>query len=166
MHQTGLRLALVGTAALLVGAATLPDPTRSDIAASSFAASGLVAEGITVEATWPVSPDEAFALMTDPTAWKEHFQLQTNIDLAIGGRFELLFGAGAEPPAPVGSQGSEGCQILSYIPGEMLSFSWNAPPSFDERAQHTWVVITFSPGTEGGTTNLRLRHVVFRLEVI
>ena len=132
-----------------------------DIKADSFAASGMVEQGITVEATWPVPPDEAFALMTSSTAWQERFSLSTRIDLAIGGPFELLFGAGAEPPIPPGSQGSEGCQILSYIPGEMLSFSWNAPPVFEERSSYTWVVITFRPGTSENTTDLRLRHVGF-----
>lgn len=124
----------------------------------TFAATGLVAEGLTIEAVWPVTPDEAFAILTESSAWRDRFQLETRIDLAIGGRYELLFGAGA---APEGQQGSEGCQILSYIPGEMLSFSWNAPPVFEERAQHTWVVITFAPGAEAGTTSLRLRHVGF-----
>jgi hypothetical protein len=43
----------------------------------------------------------------------------------------------------------------------MLSFSWNAPPMFEERARFTWVVITFEPGESENTTDLRLRHVGF-----
>ena len=39
----------------------------------------------------------------------------------------------------------------------MLSFTWNAPPQFtEERGQHTWVVIEFTP-VEAGTT-VRLSH--------
>lgn len=161
------RLLMLGalTAAAAASVAMI-SPARApaeayDIPAASFAARGLVAPGITVQTTWAVPPDQAFQVMTDSSAWKERFSLETRIDLAIGGRFELLFGAGRTPPVPEGQQGSETCQILSYIPGEMLSFSWNAPPTFEERAEHTWVVITFSPGPESGTTNLRLRHVGF-----
>lgn len=155
-------VALAATAAVSLGAGLLrhgsaPLATR-DIDAARFAASGPVGRGITVEAVWPVPPDEAFALMTDSAAWRDRFQVESRIDLAIGGRFEILFGAGVSPE---GQQGSEGCQILSYVPGEMLSFSWNAPPRFEEREQHTWVVITFLPGPSAGTTRLHLRHVGF-----
>jgi uncharacterized protein YndB with AHSA1/START domain len=155
-------ITVVPAAGLLIAAGQAArGPEVRDIPAGQFAADGIVGDGITVEATWPVPPQEAFRLFTSSDAWLERFELQTRIDLAIGGRFELLFGAGAQPPAPEGSQGSEGCQILSYLPGEMLSFSWNAPPSFEERAQFTWVVITFAPGESENTTALRLRHVGF-----
>lgn len=30
---------------------------------------------------------------------------------------------------PLGSRGTEGCKILSYLPYKMLSFKWNAPPT-------------------------------------
>jgi uncharacterized protein YndB with AHSA1/START domain len=60
------------------------------------------------------------------------------IDLRIGGPWELYF----LPKAPRGSQGSEGCRILSYLPPEMLSFSWNFPPQIPElRSQYIWVVL-------------------------
>lgn len=161
-HPAVLALA---TGACLAGAFTRHQPAAPaaphDIVAAAFAASGPLSPGLAIEATWPVAPDEAFDILTSPDAWKDRFALDTNIDLAIGGRFELLFGAGATPPAPVGQQGSEGCQILAYVPGEVLAFSWNAPPSFAERAQHTWVVITLTPGDDANTTNLRLRHVGF-----
>jgi uncharacterized protein YndB with AHSA1/START domain len=60
------------------------------------------------------------------------------IDLRIGGPWELYF----LPNAHRGSQGSEGCRILSYVPPEMLSFSWNFPPHIPElRSQYIWVVL-------------------------
>jgi len=44
--------------------------------------------------------------------------------------------------APPGSQGGEGCRVLSYLPQQVLSFSWNAPPEFPNvRKERTWVVI-------------------------
>lgn len=46
---------------------------------------------------------------------------------------------------PRGFQGSEDCRILSYVPQEMLSFTWNFPPSIPEiRFEHTWVVLRFA----------------------
>lgn len=44
----------------------------------------------------------------------------------------------AEP----GLRGSEGCEVLSWIDGELLSFSWSAPPSFGHlRARRSFVVV-------------------------
>jgi len=64
------------------------------------------------------------------------------IELRIGGPFELYFLL----DNPRGLQGSEGCRILSYRPPEMLSFSWNFPPSLPEiRGEHTWIVLRFNP---------------------
>jgi len=65
---------------------------------------------------------------------------QSWIDLRIDGPFELYFLL----DQPRGSQGAESCRILSYLPQEMLSFSWNFPPSIPEiRFDHTWVVLRF-----------------------
>jgi uncharacterized protein YndB with AHSA1/START domain len=79
----------------------------------------------------------------------------SNIDLRIGGPFEILFGL----DAPAGSRGSEGCVYLSYVPGEMISFTWNAPPHLPLRETNTWVVITFTPDAERSL--VRLVHTGF-----
>lgn len=79
----------------------------------------------------------------------------SNIDLRVGGPFELLFTEDAEP----GTQGSEGCKFLGYVPGEMISFTWNAPPHLPLRSSNTWVVITFAQ--EGDRTRVRLVHTGF-----
>ncbi|MDJ0954692.1 MAG: SRPBCC domain-containing protein [Acidimicrobiia bacterium] len=78
-----------------------------------------------------------------------------NVDLRIGGSFEILFTL----DAPEGSRGSEGCKILAYVPGESLSFTWNAPPHLPLRETNTWVVLTFAPVAAG--TSLRLVHTGF-----
>ncbi len=78
-----------------------------------------------------------------------------NIDLRIGGAFEILF----DLDRPVGLQGSEGCRVLAYVPGESLSFTWNAPPHLPLRSANTWVVLTFSETPEG--TAVRLVHTGF-----
>jgi uncharacterized protein YndB with AHSA1/START domain len=80
----------------------------------------------------------------------------TSIDLRIGGPFELLF----TTDAPEGSRGSEGCQYLAYVPGEMVAFTWNAPPHLALRETHTWVVITFTRLSDE-STRVRLVHTGF-----
>ncbi len=79
----------------------------------------------------------------------------TNVDLRIGGRFEILF----TMDAPEGSRGSEGCRVLAYVPGESLSFTWNAPPHLPLRETNTWVVLSFTPAASG--TSVRLVHTGF-----
>ena len=62
---------------------------------------------------------------------------------------------------PVGIRGSEGCKVLSYLPKKFFSFSWNAPPQFEEvrKSDHkTWVVVEFAAISEQ-QTEIRLTHL-------
>ena len=81
---------------------------------------------------------------------------KTRIDLRIGGPFELLFSM----DQPEGRRGSEGCQYLAYVPGEMVAFTWNAPPHLALRETNTWVVVTFAE-QGGNTTAVQLVHTGF-----
>ncbi len=80
----------------------------------------------------------------------------SNIELRIGGPFEIIFSL--DPPE--GQRGSEGCRILAYVPGESLSFTWNAPPHLPLRSANTWVVLTFNE-TDPGHCEVRLVHTGF-----
>jgi uncharacterized protein YndB with AHSA1/START domain len=80
----------------------------------------------------------------------------SNIELRIGGLYEILFSL----EEPEGERGSEGCRVLAYVPGESLSFTWNAPPHLPLRAANTWVVLTFAASTPD-TTAVRLVHTGF-----
>lgn len=80
---------------------------------------------------------------------------KARIDLAIGGAYEWLFD---------GEIGSNDCQVLAYIPNEMLAFSWNAPVEQDKsRRQRTWVVVEFDE-IEHGSTQVTLTHLGFGTE--
>lgn len=81
---------------------------------------------------------------------------ETRIDLRIGGPFELLFAM----DQPEGRRGSEGCQYLAYVPGEMVAFTWNAPPHLALRETNTWVVLTFTELAPDSTA-VRLVHTGF-----
>lgn len=68
------------------------------------------------------------------------FAPRARMELRVGGPFEILF----DSTAPAGLQGSEGCVVLGFEPGKLLSFSWNAPPKFPNvRKERTRVDLHF-----------------------
>jgi len=88
---------------------------------------------------------------------KTFFGVDNKIELRPGGPYEIYFLLENAP----GTRGGEGNQVLSFLPLEMLSFSWNAPPSIPEIRNHdhrTWVVVVFR---ELGLlkTEVTLKHV-------
>lgn len=95
--------------------------------------------------------------------WASHEGLKTffgrdnSFELRLGGPFEIYF----LMDNPKGLRGSEGCKILSFLPERMLSFSWNAPPAFQEirESEHkTWVVLLFRE-LGGRGTEVSLSHL-------
>lgn len=88
---------------------------------------------------------------------RKFFARDARIELRIGGLYELYFNPGEAP----GRRGGEGCTVLSYLPREMLSFTWNAPPEYPAiRALgcSTWVVVQLDPLPEE-LTQVRLTHL-------
>jgi uncharacterized protein YndB with AHSA1/START domain len=71
----------------------------------------------------PAARDEAWRAWTSE-AGPRFFGQAARIEPKVGGAFEILL----DLKAPPGSQGSEGCRVLGFVPGEMLAFDWNAPP--------------------------------------
>lgn len=119
-----------------------------------FDASGSDLRTIVKSVTVQASAQRVFDAWATAAGWGEVFPepSKARIDLAIGGRYEWLFD---------GETGSNGCQVLSYIPGRMISFTWNAPPSITEtRDRRSWVVVQIDPIDEKSCT-LRLTHVGF-----
>lgn len=112
---------------------------------------------IEVEAQVQRGREEVYRLWTTQEGLKSFLGVESTVDLRIGGPFELYFA----PDAPAGQRGAEGCRILSYVPGRMISFTWNAPPKFPaEREQRTWVVVEFIEMDEK-RTRVRLSHMGF-----
>lgn len=122
--------------------------------ASMFIGGGMEAPGIDIQTIVNGPRDEVYKRFTTSEGWKQFLMADSAIDLRIGGLWEIYFNSETKI-------GSNGCQVLSYVPNEMVSFSWNAPPKFaDERAKRTWVAVTFTD--EGsGKTQVRLRHLGF-----
>src|SRR5579884_2596281 len=82
----------------------------------------------------PVS--EIWRVFTTSEGAEEFCAQKANNQLAIGGAYEIQFDPNDE------RSGTKGLKILSYAPGEMISFQWNAPPQFPAvRNGGTWVVV-------------------------
>lgn len=94
------------------------------------------------------SPEQIWEAFTTIEGVKTFFAPDAWIDLAINGEYEMYF----LPDGPKGARGGEGCRILSFIPNEMISFSWNAPPSLPAvRNERTWVILQFIPKSSNET---------------
>jgi uncharacterized protein YndB with AHSA1/START domain/predicted enzyme related to lactoylglutathione lyase len=119
------------------------------------AASGDVADrAIVEEADLPLGADEAFALWSSSEGLAKWWTESSRIELRPGGHYELYFLL----DEPYGRRGGEGCRVLSYLPGRMISFTWNAPPTLPKaRSLHTWVVVETVPRPSGCT--VRLTHL-------
>ena len=117
------------------------------------AADDLSPRGIHREVIAPRSRAEAWKQWT--TAEGLRFAVkEAKVELRPGGMYELCFLL----DNPRGSQGSEGCRVLSFLPDRMLSFTWNAPPELARtRPQHTWVVVSFDDVSGG--TRVTLDHL-------
>ena len=121
---------------------------------SLFVARGPDLPPIVAEVTVPVDRHAAFLALATEDGIEAWLGRKTLIDLRIGGAYEIYFD-GEKPP---GLRGSEGCQILAYVPGEMLAVSWNAPPTLAAaREKRAWAVFTFTAIAEG--TRVRVMHL-------
>jgi uncharacterized protein YndB with AHSA1/START domain len=95
------------------------------------------------------APAEAvWRCWTTSEGMKSFFASESKIEMMPGGAYELYLG----PASEAGDRGSEGCNVLGFLPNEIFSFDWNAPPKFPEiRKERTCVVLRFLPAGEGRT---------------
>src|SRR4030067_164514 len=92
------------------------------------------------EVVVPATLDQVWQAWTTTEGTRTFFSSSTRVELRLGGAYEVYFLL----DQPYGSQGSEECKILSFLPKKMLSFEWNAPPHFGElRNKHTQVILRF-----------------------
>ena len=84
------------------------------------------------------------------------FSIDNDIEIYPNGKYEIYFSIDKN----VEHRGSEGCKVLSFIPNQMLPFTWNTPPKFmDLRVSgyYTWIVLEFI--VQGENTLLRLSNL-------
>lgn len=146
---------LLGVVALFWGIGASPTPEDAKSPAAPAAAPAL--SPVVVEAVIPAPRAEVWTAWTSDAGLQTWMAPGTNMKLEIGGPFEIFF----MPTAPPGSRGADGCKVLSNLPQEMLSYTWNAPPSLPFARQHyTWVVVQFTDA-DAKSCRVRLTHLGF-----
>jgi uncharacterized protein YndB with AHSA1/START domain/uncharacterized protein YciI len=133
----------------LCAALALLAPLSSLAAEAVAPASKVVAERVLAQEVVVKAPRaEVWRAFTTTEGVKTFFSPGAKVELRPGGAYEVYFA----PEAPVGSRGCDGCRVLSYVPEEMLSFTWSAPPDFPElRWQRTFVVVQLADAGAGQT---------------
>jgi uncharacterized protein YndB with AHSA1/START domain len=102
--------------------------------------------------------EQVWSAWTNEQELAQWFGRAAKVELRPGGAYEIYF----LMDAPAGLRGGEGNTIQSYLPGRLLAFTWNAPPSFGPlRDEHTFVLLEFSDLPAGGTRVI-LRHYGWR----
>ncbi len=102
----------------------------------------------------PASLDRVWSAWTTEEGVKSFFAPNCRIELKPGGSYEMLFDLNAKE----GMQGGEGMIILAIQSMQMLSFTWNAPPSLPNvRGQMTHVTVRFNK-IDVNKTNISIRH--------
>lgn len=82
------------------------------------------------------------------------FAPEAHVEARPDGLFAIIM----DPYAPPGLQGADDMKVLAVEPEQLLSFTWNAPPSLPlARQQRTVVVLRFAP--QADETRLTLTHL-------
>lgn len=122
--------------------------------AAVAARDGASSEALVKERLVALGRDEVWRLWTTGEGMAEWLVEHNQIELRLGGPYELYF----SPDAPAGERGGEGCRVLSFLPKRMLAFTWNAPPHLAyTRSRYTHVVVELADEGEG--TMVRLTHL-------
>ncbi|GHN01132.1 hypothetical protein WSM22_26210 [Cytophagales bacterium WSM2-2] len=94
------------------------------------------------------SVDTVWSRWTTESGRKKFLAPSSKMELKTLGFMEILF----MPQAPEGQRGAENNRVLAIQEKQMLSFTWDAPPTFPEiRKQRTVVVIRFEKLAEKKT---------------
>lgn len=108
------------------------------------------------ETVVPATLEEVWHAWTTVEGINSFFTPNAEVELRVGGKYEMYFDMSAEP----GMRGAEDCHVLSYLPMEMLSYEWNAPPSIPNLRRagaKTWVVMQFE---DLGDNRVRIKHTM------
>lgn len=140
--------ALVCVSACALGAIGAGIAERAEtIDTSLFTDSGDELRTVEVSGIIQAPPDIVFEQIATMDGVKRWLGIESHIELAIGGAYEWIF----DRNAGFGSRGTEGTQILGYVPDRMLCLSWNVPPELKRvRGQRSWVTFLIEP-VRGGS---------------
>lgn len=123
------------------------ETARADFERRPLVPDAIGGRAVYAEILVPAPVDRVWEAWTTPDGIRSFLARECEIELAVGGKYEIYF----NPAAEEGRRGSEGARILAIDPGRMLAFTWNAPPTFAVREQFTSVVVRFEPLDEQQT---------------
>lgn len=93
---------------------------------------------LTIEINAPI--DSVWARWTTPAGRAKFLAPSSKLESGTLGYMEILF----SPQAPEGQRGAENNRVLAMQKNQLLSFTWDAPPTFPEiRKQRTVVILRF-----------------------
>ena len=99
--------------------------------------------------------EEVWKAWTTTEGVKSFFAPDAKVEARYGGLFEIYMNPYAEP----GMRGADDMRFMALEPPNMLSFTWNAPPSIPEiRVQRTLVIVRLKTVDEK-KTEVTLRQV-------
>ncbi|MBA4137281.1 MAG: hypothetical protein C0518_08200 [Opitutus sp.] len=126
--------------------------------AMSASDSSLVSDLVIETASRIPAPRAAvWSALTTESALGKWFGYAARVELREAGPYEIFF-LKNNPP---GLRGGEGNAITSFLPGRLLTFTWNAPPDFGPlRDVRTHVLVELTDA-DGGT-HVKLTHYGFR----
>ncbi len=97
----------------------------------------IITESITVKANL----SDVWKAWTTTKGIQSFFAPEANVEPRAGGPFQIYM----DPFAPTGLTGADDMVFLAVQDKQMISFTWNAPPSLPEaRKQRTVVVVRFA----------------------
>lgn len=121
------------------------------VAVSAPAAEPAIALSVTVKA--PVAA--VWQAWTTADGLTSFFAPEAEVDPRPDGAFHIFM----DPYGKPGMKGADTMQVLAVEPGQLLSFTWNAPPHLAQaRAQRTVVILRFTPVADN-QTELNLTHL-------
>ena len=97
----------------------------------------MIRESIVVKA----GLDDVWKAWTTSEGIKTFFAPEANVEARVGGPFQIFI----DPYAKAGLKGADDMVFLAVQEKNMISFTWNAPPSLPQaRAQRTVVIVRFA----------------------
>lgn len=100
------------------------------------------------------SAEEAYKAWSTEEGIKSFFAPDCKITLEPKGAYEMYF----VPEAPEGNRGGEGNIVLAFTENKMISFTWNAPPSFPNVREHRTSVVVRFIRLDDTRTKVTLHH--------
>ncbi len=116
---------------------------------ASLVAPALAQErALNLETTVKATPAQVFAAWSTTEGIKTFFAPDGRIEAKSNGLYEIHM----NPLAAAGEKGADDMRVLAVQENRMISFTWNAPPSFPEaRKQRTMVIVRLHPVSEAET---------------